>query len=117
MATTTGLCAIDLPSVGMKPDASDLRRSSQVEESGIQTSGTLTEAGAGPRPVRATLCSRATAAAMVAGLTLLTLTETHVPPTLAPSVIHCWATCSTAGAISVAAATVSLTEPVQSESA
>jgi hypothetical protein len=48
------------------------------------------------------------APAMVAGLTPVTLTLTQVPLTLAPLVIHVCADCSTAGAISVAAATVSL---------
>jgi hypothetical protein len=108
IATTIGLCAIDLPSVGLKPEASDFRRSSQVDESGTHTSGTVTAAAASPTPVSVTPCLRATAPAMVAGLTPVTLTLTQVPLTLAPSVIHACADCSMAGAISVAAATVSL---------
>ena len=107
-ATTIGDCAIDLPSVGVNPEASLRRRSSQVDESGIQTSGTVTDAGAEPTPVRPTLCSRATAAAITAGFTPDTVTATQVPFTFAPSVIHRCADCSTAGAISVAAPTVSL---------
>jgi hypothetical protein len=108
MATTTGLCAIDLPSVGLKPEASDLRRSSQLDESATHTSGTVTAAAASPTPVSVTPCLRAIAPAMVAGLTPVTLTLTHVLLTLAPLVIHACADCSMAGAISVAAATVSL---------
>jgi hypothetical protein len=89
MATTTGLCAIEVPSVGTKPEASELSRISQVDESGSHTSGTSADLPAGGRPVSVTPCLSARAEAVVAGLTPVTFTATQVPLTLAPPELHC----------------------------
>lgn len=113
IATTTGLRAIEAPLVGANAVASFLRRSSQVDESGIQTSGATAVPGAWPTPARTAPCLAATTAATSTGSEAVTLTAMQVPPTAAPSSTHCVAASSTAGASSEATATVSWICPEQ----
>ncbi|BCB81877.1 hypothetical protein Pflav_082870 [Phytohabitans flavus] len=117
IAATTGLRATEPPSVGVKPDASVLSRTSQVEESGSHTSGASSVPLALPTPARPTLCCPAITAAMSTELTSLTSAATHVPSAEPPSARQLSKVERTAGAISGAAATESLTSPVQREPA
>lgn len=114
MATTTGLRAIEAPLPGANAVAPPLlRRSSQVDESGIQTSGVTAVPLACPTPARLAPCLLATAAATSTGSEAVTFTLMQVPPTAAPSAIHWAAAASTAGATSGAAATPSWISPEQ----
>ena len=88
-----------------------LMRCSQVEESASQTSGTRALPLAWPSPVRVAPFCAATAAATSAGSCASTTTETQVP--LFWWSDHSPAAVRTAGAISGAAATVTLTREPQ----
>jgi hypothetical protein len=116
MASTTGLRAIDVVEDGRKPDAAAVSRSSQVDESGTQASGTAMVPEAWPRPVRLTPCLPAMAAATSPGSAVVTSTATHTLSTSAPPPDHCAAAACTAGAISADAATVSRTWPLHAGS-
>ncbi len=113
-ATTTGLRAIEAPFVGANALAPPLlSRTSQVEESGTQTSGVTAVPLACPTPASVAPCLLATAAATSTDSEEETLTAMQVPPTAAPSETHWSAAPRTAGAISGAVATDSSIRPEQ----
>jgi hypothetical protein len=115
MASTTGLSATGMLSVGTKPGASPPTRSSQLEESGTHTSGTTGLPAAAFRPESATPCLAAMVAAAVAGSVAATATLMQTPPTWAFSpCVHLSAVVWMAPAISAAAVTASFTSPEQS---
>src|SRR5690606_38460674 len=106
-----GLLAIEPPLPGANPAAAVRSRASQVLESGIHTSGTTALPLAWPTPASATPCWLATTAATSTGSMACTWTLTQMPSTAAPSLLHCVAAASTAGAISGAAATLRVNCP------
>jgi hypothetical protein len=108
-ASTVGLCAIDGAAAGTRSSPTDQSRRSHVEESGIQMSGMSVVPLARPGPFSVTPCGPATAAATSPGSAAVTVTATHRP---GPA-IHWLAVSCTAGAISAAAATRSVTFPAQ----
>jgi hypothetical protein len=111
MATTTGLRATDSLLAGVNPGATELSRSSQVDESGTQTSGATAVPLACPTPARATPCCPASTAATSTESEATIWTATQVSPTDPPSSRHWSAASCIAGAISGAAATRSGNSP------
>jgi hypothetical protein len=111
IATTTGLRAMEVTLVGAKPDAAPRRRSSQVDESGTQTSGELSVPPGWPTPASETPCRPATTAATSTGSLSVTSTATQMPSASAPPSTQASAAALIAGAISGAAETVSRASP------
>ena len=109
IAITTGLSATEPSSATVKPGTAARSRTSQFEESEIQTSGTVTVPLAASSPLSDAFCARLTAAATSAGSVASTCTVTHWPCCAAAPAARSWVAERTSGAISGAAATVSLT--------
>ena len=115
MASTTGDIAIDTGSPLKALCAAGWTRRSHRPESGIQTCGRgRSAAGVSPVPVSNRAPARAAMiAATVAGSVAVTRTWTQVPPISGLLSIQRPAASATAGAISGAAATVTLMPPWQ----
>jgi hypothetical protein len=111
-AHTTGLVATDVVSSGTQSGPIVRSRCSQVDESGIHTSGTLARPPAWPTPSSVVWWALATAAATSAGSVAVTSSAMQRPSTLGDEAAQVSRVDLTAGAMSGAAATERGTLPL-----